>query len=160
MIAQQTPAGYQVTIPGQLQSYQLVIRGKLPGLNEYTAAQRTNQYKGAKMKADAQELVKWSIYSQMRGLHITKPVFLLFKFYEKDRRRDHDNVSSFAHKVIQDALVECGTLLDDGWSCVTGCLDSFDVDNAHPRIVVQFIEQEGKAECRKQPKKSCATLKR
>ena len=70
MTTEQTPGGYTVTIPGQLQSYRLEIKGKLPGLNEYTAAQRSNQYKGAKMKAEAQELVQWSIYSQLRGLHI------------------------------------------------------------------------------------------
>lgn len=160
MSTDQTPGGYTVTIPGQLQSYRLEIKGKLPGLNEYTAASRTNQYKGAKMKAEAQELVQWSIYNQLRGLHIRKPVYLLFTFYEKDKRRDHDNVSAFAHKIIQDALVECGTLLDDGWSCVTGYLDSFEVDGANPRIVVQFIEQEGEIECRNKPKKSCGTLKR
>lgn len=160
MIAQQTPAGYTVTIPGQLQSYQLVIKGKLPGLNEYTDGNRTHQNKGARMKTEAQELVQWSIYSQLRGLRIRKPVFLLYTFYEKDKRRDHDNVSAFAHKIIQDALVECGTLLDDGWSCVTGYLDRFEIDNAHPRIVVQFIEQEGKVECRNKPKKSCAISRR
>lgn len=33
-----------------------------------------------------------------------------YRWFEKDRRRDLDNVSSFGRKVIQDALVECGVL--------------------------------------------------
>ena len=50
-------------------------------------------------------------------------------------------MSSFARKVIQDALVKTGTLHDDGWDYVTGYLDNFKVDKQHPRIEVQFIEQ-------------------
>ena len=37
---------------------------------------------------------------------------------------------------------------------VTGYLDKFEVDSEMPRIVVEFIEQEVPAKCRKQPGKS------
>lgn len=134
--------GFTVTIPGTLTDFKLSIPGKMPGLNEYVEANRTNHHKGAQMKRDCQEAVQWCIKSQIRQRRIKKPVFLLFTFYEKDRRRDHDNVSSFARKVIQDALVASGVLQDDGWNHVTGYLDLFRVDPQHPRIVVQFIEQE------------------
>ena len=91
----------------------------------------------------------------MRRVKFTKPVFLLFTFYEQDRRRDRDNVASYARKVIQDALVKAGTLEDDGWDYVTGYLDRFEVDKKNPRIVVEFIEQEVAAKCSKrQSKKS------
>ena len=97
----------------------------------------------------------WHILSQIRGRRFERPVFLLFTFYEQDRRRDRDNVSSFARKVIQDALVKCGNLQDDGWDHVTGYLDQFQVDKKNPRIVVEFIEQEVAAKCSKrQSKKS------
>ena len=66
-------------------------------------------------------------------------------------------MASFARKVIQDALVKCGTLEDDGWDNVTGYLDRFEVDKENPRIVVEFIEQEVPAKCRKQPGKSSKT---
>lgn len=147
-------AGYQITIPGTLAPYSLTIKGRLPGLNEYTEACRTDSRTGARMKREAQDIVMWHILSQIRGRRFTKPVFLLFTFYEQDRRRDRDNVSSFARKVIQDALVKCGNLKDDGWDHVTGYLDRFDVDKSNPRIVVEFIEQEVEPKCKKRQSKN------
>lgn len=146
-------AGYQITVPGTLVGYCLTIKGRLPGLNEYTDACRTNPRAGARMKQQAQDTVMWHILSQIRGRRFTKPVFLLFTFYEQDRRRDRDNVSSFARKVIQDALVKCGNLQDDGWDHVTGYLDRFAVDRNNPRIVVEFIEQEAEQKCKKRQNK-------
>ena len=142
--------GFAVTVPGTLSKCLLTIPGRLPGLNEYTDACRTNPRAGARMKQEAQEAVMWQIRAQLRGpgAKFTKPVFLLFTFYERDRRRDRDNVSSFARKVIQDALVKCGTLHDDGWDYVTGHLDQFEVDKTNPRIVVRFIEQEVAPTCK------------
>ena len=147
-------AGYTITIPGVKSPHRLTIPGRLPGLNEYTTACRTNHMTGAKMKQESQEIILWSIYSKMRRVRFTKPVFLLFTFYERDRRRDRDNVASYARKVIQDALVKAGTLEDDGWDNVTGYLDRFEVDNQNPRIVVEFIEQEVTPKCSKRQSKS------
>lgn len=118
----------------------LVIKGKLPGLNEYTAANRSNPYVGAKMKRDAQNLVCAAIRSQLRALKISKPVWLHYKFFGINKRRDHDNVESFAHKVIQDALVECGVLKDDGWAEIQGDNNEFEVDKKWPRIEVTITE--------------------
>ena len=143
-------AQHVVTILGSKSEHVLTIPGRLPGLNEYTTACRTNPQKGNRMKKDAQEAVMWQILAQMRRCKFERPVFLLFTLYEQDRRRDKDNVSSFARKVIQDALVKCGTLQDDGWDYVTGALDRFEVDKENPRIVVEFIEQEVPAKCSKQ----------
>jgi hypothetical protein len=142
-------AGVAITIPGTLADCRLVIKGRLPGLNEYTNACRTNPRAGNQMKRDAQDLVMWHILQQIRGRRFEKPVFILFTFYEQDRRRDRDNVASFARKVIQDALVKCDTLHDDGWGYVTGYLDKFQVDKKNPRIVVEFIEQEVETKCKK-----------
>lgn len=144
-------AVHTINILGNKSEHVLTIPGRLPGLNEYTDACRTNPRAGARMKQQAQELVMWHILSQLRGLRFTKPVFLLFTFYEQDRRRDRDNVSSFARKVIQDAMVKVSTIQDDGWDHVTGYLDQFQVDKKNPRIVVEFIEQEVVAKCKKQP---------
>lgn len=134
---------YTVTILGEKLPQVLTIPGRLPGLNEYTDTCRTNPRAGAKMKRDAQETVMWHILSQLRRVRFERPVFLLYRYYEKDKRRDKDNVSGFAHKVIQDALVAAGTLEDDGWKHVTGSLDQYDVDSKNPRIVVEFIEEVG-----------------
>jgi hypothetical protein len=146
---------YTIDIPGTLSEYKLVIPGRLPGLNEYTDANRRHAQKGARMKRECQDLVQWQILSQLRRVRFAGPVFLLFTFFEADRRRDHDNVSSFARKVIQDALVEAGTLVGDGWKGVAGYMDRFEVDAKKPRIVVEFIEQEAEP-CSKQPNKRSA----
>lgn len=141
-------AAYTVQIPGEKSPHRLTIPGRLPGLNEYTNACRTDPKAGAKMKQEAQDAVMWQILSQIRHIKFTGPVFLLFTFVEKDRRRDRDNVSSFARKVIQDALVKCGTIKDDGWDYVTGYLDRFEVDKDNPRIIVEFIEQKEAVSCK------------
>ncbi len=154
MSQESTQSAYSITIRGNKSEHALTIPGRLPGLNEYTSACRTSHMSGAKMKQDSQEIVLWSILSQMRRVRFTKPVFLLFTFYEKDKRRDRDNVASYARKVIQDALVKSGTIEDDGWDYVTGYLDRFEVDRKRPRIVVEFIEQEVTPKCSKRQSKN------
>lgn len=111
-------------------------------MNDYTSACRSGYAKGNKMKQESQEVVEWQIFAKMRRVKFANPVFLLYTFYEPDRRRDKDNVASFARKVIQDALVKCGTIEDDGWGYITGSMEVFKVDKKNPRIVVEFIEQE------------------
>lgn len=143
---------YSIEIVGRKSTYKLTIPGRLPGLNEYTSACRTNYITGAKMKQESQELVRWAIIATLRRVRFTNPVFLLFTFYERDKRRDRDNVASYARKVIQDALVKSGTIKDDGWDYITGYLDRFEVDKSNPRIVVEFIEQEVKI-CKKRHRK-------
>lgn len=147
-------AGYTLTIPGEMSPHRLTIPGRLPGLNEYTSACRSSHMAGAAMKQESQDIVLWAIRSKMRQVHFEKPVFLLFTFYERDRRRDRDNVASYARKVIQDALVKAGTLEDDGWDHVTGYLDAFKIDSKNPRIVVEFIEQEVTPKCSKRQSKN------
>lgn len=146
-------AVHTIAILGNKSPHTLTIPGRLPGLNEYIAACNAAYAEGYRMKRDSMHTVMWQIKAQLRGVHFTKPVFLMFTFYEKDRRRDKDNVSSFARKAIQDALVQAGTLIDDGWGYVTGHMDQFDIDKENPRIVVEFIEQEVAPVCRKQPGK-------
>lgn len=124
-------------------TYKFIIPGKLDGLNEYTAANRTNPHKGGKMKKDNEDVVIWSIRKFLRGIHINKPVILKYDFYEPNKCRDLDNISSFAHKVIQDALVKTGILKNDGWHEITGYLDQFYCDGANPRIEVTISEVGG-----------------
>lgn len=122
--------------------HKLIILGRLPGLNEYTAANRTNPYKGGKMKKDAEDTIIWQIRHQLRGMHIDNPVILKYDFFEPNRKRDLDNISSFAHKVIQDSLVKTGVLKNDGWNEIRGYLDQFYCDNKNPRIEVTIVEVE------------------
>lgn len=57
-------------------------------------------------------------------------------------RRDKDNISAFGRKVIQDALVKAGYLLNDGWDNIEGFEDHFYVDAKQPRIVVEIWERD------------------
>lgn len=122
--------------------YSLVINGRLPGMNDFIKAQRTNKYKGAKFKADAQNIVMLHIKQQLRRVHITKKVRIFYMFYEQDRRRDLDNIAGFAHKVIQDALVVTNVIKNDGWNEIGGFNDCFAVDPKNPRIEILIVEEE------------------
>ena len=94
------------------------------------------------MKARNEQKVQAEIYEQLGRLRITNPVRMTYRWYEKDRRRDLDNVSSFGRKVIQDALVKTKVLQNDGWSNIIGFCDSFSVDKDNPRIEIE-IEEKG-----------------
>lgn len=119
--------------------YLLIIPGKLPGLNEYVTAERTSRYMGAKIRRNSEDFVAIGIKQQLRGLKISNPVELHYTWVEPDMRRDRDNIA-FAKKFIQDALVNCGVLKDDGWKYVVGFSDSFSVDKKNPRIEVRIKE--------------------
>lgn len=120
--------------------YKFVIKGRLPSLNEYIEANRRSPYQGNQMKRKNETIIIRNIKQQLDVTCITKPVFLLFRWFEKNKRRDHDNVSSFGRKVIQDALVKANILQDDGWGYVIGFQDEFFVDFKEPRIEIIIKE--------------------
>lgn len=117
----------------------LVIHGRLPGLNEYIAAERTNKYAAAKIKKDAEALIECAIKECLDGVHFNKPVIMHYTWYEENKKRDKDNIS-FAKKFIQDALVKCGIIDNDGWKDIDGFSDKFDIDKENPRIEIVFEE--------------------
>ena len=119
----------------------LTITGRLPGLNEYINACRNDPHSGASMKRVSQERVMWAVMQQIR-VKFRRPVWITYAWYEQDRRRDMSNISAFGIKVIEDALVRCGVLRDDGWKCIEGFGSSFAVDRARPRVVVTIREVE------------------
>lgn len=123
-------------------TYILIIHGKLDNLNDYIGACRSNAYAGAKIKNKNESKILQEIYSQFGKLRITKPVVMNYKWYEPNRRRDLDNVSSFGRKVIQDALVQSKVLKNDGWNEIKGFSDEFFVDKERPRIEVEIKEIE------------------
>lgn len=120
-------------------TYTFVIDDRLAGLNELITANRTNRYKGAQLKQREQSKVIIAIRRQLRGVHIKRKVKLYYCFTEPNKRRDLDNISGFAHKVIQDALVECRVLDNDGWANIIGYTDSFEVGRP-PKITVTIKE--------------------
>ena len=119
---------------------QFTIEGRLPGINEYILAERGNKYNGAKLKKTAQRAVEYYIQAA-RLKRVRTPIRIVYTFFEPNRRRDKDNIAGFAHKVIQDALVQQGIIDDDGWREISGWTDAFAVDKDRPRVEVTLIEQ-------------------
>jgi len=56
-------------------------------------------------------------------------------------RRDRDNIAA-GRKFVQDALVRCKVLQNDGWKEITGFSDDWAVDKARPRVEIEIIEME------------------
>ena len=118
----------------------LIISGKLPGMNEYISAERTNRYEAAAMKREAEKLVIFAARSSLRGWKAKGPVMMHYLWVEKDRKRDKDNISGYGRKIIQDSLVKAKFLRNDGWNDIVGFTDSFGVDKGNPHIEV-IIEE-------------------
>lgn len=123
--------------------HKLIIPGRLDALNEYTSANRTNPYKGGKMKKDNEDVVIWSIRQQLRGLHINRPVLIYYQFYEPNSKRDNDNILSCAAKFVQDSLVKTNVLINDNQKCIHRFYFDTYVDIKNPRIEVTITELEG-----------------
>ena len=121
--------------------YTFTIAGKLSNLNDYTKACRTNRFLGAKMKDENEKIVLFYINEQLKDVRIEKKVFISYKWYESNMKRDLDNIA-FAKKFIQDALVQSEVLKNDGWKNISGFKDSFYIDKEDPRIVVEIEELE------------------
>ena len=115
------------------------IRGTLPGLNEYIAAERANRYQGAAMKKQAETVVLHAARA-LGKMQFQQPVHMVYRWFEPNRRRDKDNVSAFGRKVIQDALVKAQVLQNDGWANIEGFEDQFFVDREAARIEVLLDE--------------------
>lgn len=121
----------------------LVIPFPLPGLNEYTDANRSHREGGNAMKSKTQRAIIASLRKQIRR-PFREPVTMRFRWYEKDRRRDKDNIS-FAKKFILDALVQMKVLRNDGWSNIDGGFqDDFFVDKSQPRVEIEIAEADDK----------------
>lgn len=108
-------------------AYKLVIEGSLPSLNEYVNVERTNRYAAASLKKKTQEGIIWAIRGQLPYRYFEGPIYVTFRWYCKDKRKDKDNIA-FAKKFIFDALQEAERLKNDDWSNVVGFADEFYID--------------------------------
>lgn len=123
----------------------VIIPFSLPGLNEYIEAERSHRQKGAAMKRKWQKAVAAALLRQLRG-PLQEPVIMRYTWYERDRRRDKDNISAFGRKVIQDAMVrDLRVLKNDGWANIESFSDRFRVSKLHPRIEIEIEEAKHEA---------------
>ena len=98
-----------------MDSFRVLLQSKLPSLNEYINATRTNKFIGAKLKRDATSSIKWEVLSQKRlwvypsdGLYDVRMYHIV-----STNRGDSDNIYS-KQKFILDGFVDSGLLSGDG----------------------------------------------
>jgi len=111
-------------LSSKLKSWKVEIPIKVPSLNEYIGACRTNYHKANNMKHKYQaEIAKYISHLP----RMQKPVTIDFLWTEKNNRRDYDNYSSCGRKFILDAFVASGKLPDDNRKYVRGFSDTFEL---------------------------------
>lgn len=120
--------------------YRFTIPGRLPGLNDYVRACRAHRMKAAQLIEASENLIIWAYRKALQGTKLRPPVTIAYRFFEPDRRRDHDNISGYAHKVVQDALVKAGALPNDGWNEILNDTNNYAVDKKDPRIEIIITE--------------------
>lgn len=119
--------------------YQIVIPHVFHSLNEYIDANRgakSGRYSGNNMKQEDQAIIR----AYLPRIRIKRPVYIQYTYYERNKRRDMDNISGYFHKVFQDALVAAGIIPDDGWQWIRGFSDDFKVDAKWARVEVIIAE--------------------
>lgn len=115
------------------------IMGRLPGLNEMTAANRYNRFAGGTQKKKTTALcAKWIQSSKVPTFN--QPIKVAFEWVEPNARRDIDNVAAGA-KFVLDALVDTGRLPNDGRKWVRAISHTFpEPDPVNPKVIVTIEE--------------------
>jgi len=137
----------------------IVILGTFPSLNEiigliFAPPKGEITFKGAKgffqwvnyakeiykeRKSSLEERVMWAA-NIANVVKVEEDCSVAFHWFEKDRRRDHDNIAS-AVKFIFDGLRKCSIFGGDGWKHISGGFaHNFSVDKANPRIEIYILE--------------------
>ena len=114
---------------------------RIPGMNEYTDANRAHYGKGGRMKKEYEDEIIAHIRKQIPSVHmLTKPVLIYYQFYEINRRRDNDNILFCAAKFVQDSLKRAWIIRDDGQKYIPHFYFDTFVDKENPRIEVTVTE--------------------
>lgn len=116
----------------------LIIKGALPGRNESEKAARTHWTVGAKLKKEYTELVMWECKAQ-KIKPVQEKARVEVTFYEKDMRRDSDNVFG-GLKYILDGIVNAGILKNDTRKLVDLYINPVQLDRQNPRIEIKIKE--------------------
>jgi Holliday junction resolvase RusA-like endonuclease len=93
-----------------------LINQKMPSLNDYVRANRANVHIGNKFKQDTEQAIGWAIKQAKIAGNLTpktEPIDIIVDYYEKDRKRDVDNILAGGNKFILDALVKYEILPND-----------------------------------------------
>lgn len=119
----------------------MIFHTDLVDLNTYINAERRNRFIGAKIKKTCTENIWMECMSEENSKQepIKAPVYIHFRWYTKNLRKDADNIA-FSKKFVLDGLVKAGVLPDDTRRWVNGFSDQFYVDSSDPRLEIDFDE--------------------
>lgn len=125
--------------------YNLTVKGQLKGLNELLDARTYNpkikKYVNS-VKTSNDEKCGKAIAIQLRGLHITKPIVIHYKFFVGDHKHDYSNVASAFIKSFEDALQQKKVISNDNPTFLKGYTTDFALDRNNPRTLVAIEELE------------------
>lgn len=112
----------------------LTICGRFPGANDYIKAERTNRHMASAMKRKYTDAVCLAAINK-RLPAFKEPVFVTVDWWEKNKRRDPDNIR-FGIKFVLDGLVRAGVLVNDTQAWILGIEDRYHVDRDNPRVTI------------------------
>lgn len=114
-----------------------VIHGRLLSLNDLIRDSRTHYQKANNAKKKTQK----EIMLQLPKVKVIKyPVEVWVTFFEPDNRRDCDGITGGGLKVLMDALVNKGILIDDSRKYVRQIHPLVYTDRNNPRIEIEIKE--------------------
>ena len=108
---------------------------KLPSLNDYIYACRSNKYQGAKYKSKIEQEIGLYLINMSR---FDNPIKIHFHWIEGNKKRDLDNIC-FAKKFILDSMVKHGKLKDDNRKCVYAFTDTFEYGK-ETKVILEIEE--------------------
>lgn len=116
-----------------------IIEGRLPGLNDIMRASLYNRFAYGKLKKT--ETARCAMAAITGGVfRFRHPVKISITWYEKNAKRDIDNVAA-GIKFIADGLVESGKLENDTRYWIREITHHFpSPDPIHPRVEVEIHE--------------------
>ncbi len=104
------------------------VPGPLPGLNELIDAAKSGRGKGnaySRLKRSWTDTV--ILMARAAQLPKCQRARFSFRWQERNRKRDPDNVAAGGRKLVLDGLVKAGVLPGDGWEHVASWDDTFEV---------------------------------
>jgi Holliday junction resolvase RusA-like endonuclease len=114
----------------------MTIPGKLPSYNDLN---KGHWSQCAKVKSEAMRTVGW-IINAYHLRPVAGKVTVTIRCYEPNAKRDDDNVTSGAAKVILDALKNKGIIKNDGQRYVRCVKCPTMIDRENPRVEVEIEE--------------------
>lgn len=116
----------------------------LPSLNNLISEAERHPMAYNKLKKQLEFCVINCCRLQLRDWKATKKVQLHYEFGERNKgvKRDYDNISASARKIVQDAMVKGGYLQDDAPKYLAPSTDEFHyVDKPYIKIYIKELEE-------------------